>query len=86
MNRKVSYVRFQTTVYFPGAGELGFFLPPATKVLERLSMSCHGADGVNITFLWQGKKNDVWVPSSNVVLALLEPEEIKSPAKAIKAA
>ena len=74
MIRKISYVRLQTPVHFPGAGELGNILPPAVKVLPGLSMYSHGADGVIVKFLWQGKPFEVWIPSANVALAVLEPE------------
>ncbi len=75
MTRKVKFVRFQTSVHFPDAGELGFVLPPPVKVLQDLKMTSYGADGVTVAFSFLGKKNEVWVPSSNIVLALLEPEE-----------
>ena len=78
MSRKVKFVRFQTSVHFPDAGELGFTVP-GSKVLPGLDMTCMGGDGVNIKFSWQGKSHEVWIPSSNIVLAQLEEDNREFP-------
>ncbi len=84
MNRKVTYARFHQSVYAPGLGELGNVLPPHAKTLDGLTMN--STDHGLIAFCFsKGVKHEFLIPSANIVLMALAPEEVGEKAKVVKA-
>lgn len=84
MNRKVIYARLHQGAYAPGAGELGSVFPPQSKTLENLNLTAVD-QGLIIDFTYRGIKQELLVPSANIVIMSLAPEE-KPALKAVKSA
>ena len=72
--RKVRYARTHQGLHVPGAGDLGNVFPPQSKTLSNLEMTIDEL-GLHISFEYKKLKNEILVPSANVVLASLFPEE-----------
>lgn len=78
--RKVTYARVHQDLYVPNAGSLGNVFPPQSKTLDGLSMSSEPNSGnLVIKFAYRGIANEILIPSANVVLMLLAPEEVSQP-------
>lgn len=73
-NRKVIHARFHQGVYVPGAGDLGNTLPPSSKNLENLAMTIDEL-GLLVTFTFRGFNVEALVPSANIVIMTLAPED-----------
>lgn len=80
MNRKVTYARLHTEAYVPGTGSIGTVLPPSGKTLDNLSMSATDS-GLLVEFSFKAVKHEILIPSANVVLMTLAPEESKAKGK-----
>lgn len=86
MSRKVSYARTHQNVHVPHTGELGNVFPPQSKTLENLTMTVDSM-GLTIEFTFKGLKQELLIPSANVVIMRLLPEEKPvTPIKVVKAA
>ncbi len=77
-NRQIKYVRFQTSLFVPGSGDVGLALPNPGRHIEFKAIS--STEGVLLTM----RGRETIVPWANVVIAELG-EEIGSEPKAVKA-
>lgn len=75
ISRQVKYVRFQTSLFVPGAGDVGLALPNPSRHIDFKAIS--SAEGVILTM----KGRESLVPWANVVIAELG-EEISQTNKA----
>lgn len=86
MNRKITYARLHQNGYAPGVGELGNTFPPQSKTLEGLSMEV-AVEGLYMTFLYKGIRQELLVPLANIIMMTLAPEDTnKSAARIVKSA
>lgn len=72
--RRVSYARMHQNVFAPGVSDLGNVFPPPSKTLANLEMTVD-LSGLTAVFYWQGIKQELLIPSANIVIMKLLPEE-----------
>lgn len=74
---KVSTVRFQTALEFPGVvGQIGNVLPSPNKTLDNLQMAVK-EQLVEVKFSYKGIDHVLLVPLTNVVFMRAHPEKEK---------
>ena len=78
MPRKVITARLHSSIHVPNVGELSSQLPPPAKTFKKFDL-LKEEDGISLKVeSLQGIKGEAWIPSSNIIYAILAPEETSS--------
>ncbi len=73
---KVIYAKLHVSPFIPGLGGLKDTLPPDNKVIPNLAIEL--LEDKSILLTW-GTNSRAIIPSANIVIAVLAPEEAKKP-------